>query len=746
MSAPRHHLDVRVEPQRHALGQHHAVALTASGIEIISAGVTAWQSSPGESFVRAFRGSLTASGTAGHLYLKERVHESFLAQSVTSAVRADEALSLSGELSSKRGGKVSYRLRLSALDDERVGLELTLIDAAGASLPAAATAGAEGWWTELAWTRDRSAKVFGCGVQYSHIDMAGRRVPILTAEQGVGRGAQPITFLANLKGGAGGRWWSTYAPASVALSSDLRGFYLSDTAPCQFDFRRQGAASVRLYAPRLTAAAFTASSPAGLLEVYTRFSGRMESLPDWVHGGAIVGLQGGPEKAEAVVAALARHGAPLSAVWLQDWVGNRAVGFGQRLWWDWQLDRQRYPDWEGMVARLARVGVAPMIYVNPFLAEMSARPGGRPALYDEAEAAGYFVKRADGSTYATDQGDFKAGLIDLSNPQAREWYLATLTAKIAETGALGWMADFGEGLPLDAQLHSGTAIEWHNRYPQEWAEFNAELRRRLAAVSGRSASEYVTFFRSGFSQSPRSAGLFWLGDQTVTWDRHDGLASALTGLIASGLSGFSLQHGDVGGYTSTVPPLPKLVRDRELLARWGEMLAFSVVLRTHEGNRPSLNAQVYDDEETLADFARAARLHAAWRPLRGRLLAEAAASGMPVVRHMWLEYPHDPVSAGLERQFLLGPDMLVAPVWQRGGGTVRAYLPAGSGAWLHAFSGEEFAAEAGRWVEVEAPLGRPGVFLRANAEFGSADDRQSAERLSARALADRLVAAVAPRS
>src|SRR5690606_9043562 len=125
----------------------------------------------------------------------------------------------------------------------------------------------------------------------------------------------------------------------------------------------------------------------------------------------------------------------------------------------------------------------------------------------------YFVRRADGSTYATDQGDFEAGLIDLSNPEAWEWYLTTLTAKVSETGALGWMADFGEGLPLDAVLHGGTAIEWHNRYPEAWAEFNAELRRQLAAANGRSPSDYVTFFRSGYARSPGFAGLFWLGDQ-----------------------------------------------------------------------------------------------------------------------------------------------------------------------------------------------------------------------------------------
>ncbi len=731
MSAVAGSLRVSVPPTRHALGAH-SLSLGASGVSAQTGGVTIWRTVPGEAFVRAYRGWLKTSGTAGHLYLSERISERFTQQSVTGAESTADALVLTGELSSRSGGRVGYELRFTAVDDQRLGIELRLTAAgaraaseaatqhepAGATttVPAAATAAEVGLWTELAWQRELGAKQFGLGVQFSRLDMAGRRVPVLTAEQGVGRGAQPITFLANLKGGAGGRWWSTYAPAPVVLGTDLRGLYLTDTHPCQFDFRAPGRSSVRLYAPALSARAFAAPSPSALLEVYTRFSGRMEPLPDWVHGGAIVGLQGGPEKAERIVADLQRHGAPVAAVWLQDWVGNRKVGFGQRLWWDWQLDRQRYPDWDAMRERLARAGVVPMIYVNPFLADMTDRPGDRPALYDVAEAAGYFVKRADGSTYATDQGDFKAGLMDLSNPEAREWYLETLTSKIGETGALGWMADFGEGLPLDAVLAGGTALEWHNHYPQAWAELNAELRQRLAAASGLRPSDYVTFFRSGYSRSPAHARLFWLGDQTVTWDRHDGLASALTGLLSSGFSGFALQHSDVGGYTSTVPPLPKLVRDRELLARWGELMAFSPVLRTHEGNRPSLNVQVYDDETTLADYARAAKLHAAWRPLRARLMAEAAASGLPVVRHAWLAYPDDPRSTAIDRQFFLGPDLLVAPVLQRGAASVSAYLPKGSGSWLHVLSGDLHDASDGRWVTVPAPLGQPGLLVRTGAE------------------------------
>lgn len=666
----------------------------------------------GRAFLAAALGEYGAEGRAGHLRPRERVLARYRHQWWEGAALEGEALVLRGlltrtpaALAEAASGRppadaVPFELRLTDLGGERLGIAARVMPAHGEA------------FVDLFWQQAPGARVFGGGAQFTHLDLRGRALPLLTAEQGVGRGAQPLTSYTEAFGGAGGEWWSTYAPVPGFVTTDLAGFMLLGTAPARFDFRRPGVGCVRYYGARLEAAAYAAATPAALLELHTRVGGRMPPLPDWAHAGAIVGLQGGDEKVERVVQGLRAAGAPLAGVWLQDWVGSREVPFGTRLWWDWQRDPVRYPDWHGMRERLASQGVRLLTYVNPFIAPMDERPGGRPALFEAAEAAGYFVRRAGGGTYLTDQGDFVAGLIDLSNPAARAWYLETLAANLAESGANGWMADFGEGLPLDARLHGGEAIEWHNRYPEAWADFNRDLRARVAELAGGAAADYVTFFRSGYTRSPGSAGLFWLGDQTVTWDRFDGMRSALTGLLSSGFSGFALNHGDVGGYTSTLPPLPRIVRSPELLARWAELMAFTAVLRTHEGNRPQHNTQVYTDEETRAAFARAARLHLGWRELRVRLMDEAYACGMPVARHPWLQYPDDPACADLTRQFFLGPDLLVAPVLEPGARTVLAYLPAGSGVWRHRWTHARFEAGDGAWVEVPAPLGQPGLFDR----------------------------------
>lgn len=173
-------------------------------------------------------------------------------------------------------------------------------------------------------------------------------------------------------------------------------------------------------------------------------------------------------------------------------------------------------------------------------------------------------------------------------------------------GASGWMADFGEQTPFDGVFHSGTGAMWHNRYPDAWAQLQA------AALHG---SDVVDFHRSAFTTSPRYARLFWVGDQLVDWSAQDGMRSALTGMLSGGLSGFALNHSNTGGYTTLASPL--VARSAELLERWSEMNAFgSAMLRTHEGNRPTLNVQVYSTPQTARRFAVWARVFAALAPSR----------------------------------------------------------------------------------------------------------------------------------
>jgi alpha-glucosidase len=116
----------------------------------------------------------------------------------------------------------------------------------------------------------------------------------------------------------------------------------------------------------------------------------------------------------------------------------------------------------------------------------------------------------------------------------------------------------------------------------------------------------------------------------------------VTGLLSSGFSGYSLQHSDIGGYTAIDEPLLKYHRSHELLMRWTELAAFTVVFRTHEeGNRPEVNHQIYSDGESLRHFSRFAEVYTAWKPYRKELVRQAAETGLPVVRHPFIHYPDE---------------------------------------------------------------------------------------------------------
>ena len=115
------------------------------------------------------------------------------------------------------------------------------------------------------------------------------------------------------------------------------------------------------------------------------------------------------------------------------------------------------------------------------------------------------------------------------------------------------MCDFGESLPLDAVLHGNhTPSQLHSLYPSLWGALNAEAinKTREKREGLCRAEDTVYFMRSGNAHSPASTRLFWLGDQMVTWDAHDGLATVVTGMLSQGLSGYSLSHSDIGGYTA----------------------------------------------------------------------------------------------------------------------------------------------------------------------------------------------------
>lgn len=665
-----------------------AVIVTDDGVRIEEDGRVVWESPDGRPFVTAAQGEVDVEEHRGYFWPSVD-HDTGWTDQVLDEVTPldDDRLELSGLLDGEDSG-ADWTAVISRREGGGAVLTVDVPDA---------------HVVQLASGRTPGARVHGFGEQFDDFDLDGRLVPILVREQGVGRGEQPLTFLADLTNrSAGGTSSMTYAAWSSYVTGDLRGVALDPDDPASHAFavadtRDEDRVGLEVWAPRITAELTAADSPADL--VAQRHTGE-PTLPEWTQRGATVGIQGGTDEVRRRVADLQDAGVELAGVWLQDWTGQRTTSFGDRLWWTWQLDRERYPEWEQLVADLRRDDIAVTTYVNPFLVDAAVK--GDPDvrnLWAEARDAGYLVTAADGSPYLLDQGGFDASLVDLTDPAARDWFAGIIADEVLAHGVVGFMADFAEGLPFDAQLHDGDAREVHNAWPGLWAQTVADACERAGQP------DCLTWFRSGSLGMGEHASLFWNGDQMVDFSREDGLASALLGTFSAGVSGWPLVHSDLGGYTSIDAVVKDYVRTPELLQRWAEMQAFGVLMRTHEGNRPDANLQVYDDPQRAA-FARMTRVFVALEAYRREVSSEATDRGLPAVRHGWLVAPAS-AAAEVDTQFFLGDAVLVAPVLAEGSDRVRVTFPPGE--WRHLFTGEVFSEGE---TDVDAPLGRPAAFVR----------------------------------
>jgi alpha-glucosidase len=666
-----------------------------------------WESIPNVAFVGAAEGQADVRefGTPeGSFSMNDKIITSCTAQSIDAVKATATALVLQGTLAGQ-GCSVNYSLTFRPVAANQLQFQLQFDGSQAASMNR----------IYLRAASEADEHFFGFGEQLTYFDQKGNVIPILVQEHGVGRGLPVFTGLVDLtQNGGGGNPYVTEAPVPQYITSKLRSLFLENKEYSVFDLHSPERVEITVFASQMTGRILYGRTPLDLIQEYTEYAGRMRPLPDWISQGAVISVQGGTDVVLQKLDTFVKAGVPIAAFWIQDWPGRRVTAIGSQLWWNWKLDEVYYHDWDGLVDALQKQNARMMIYINPFLTNAP----GHDELFNQAMQAGYLVKKKDGTPYLIKNTDFYAGLADLSNPAARQWMKGIIKNElITHARASGWMTDFGEALPFDASLYDNASPDvWHNHYPEAWAEVN----REAIQEAGR-GDDIVFFDRSGFTQSPGQATLFWLGDQLQTWDEYDGIKTAVVGMLSGGVSGFSLTHSDTGGYNAFAinisgKEIPIIARSKELLMRWVELSTFTSVLRTHEGLNPAISAQVDSDPETLAHFARMAKIYRALGFYRKQLMDEAARTGYPMVRHPFLEYPNDSNTYNLRYQYMFGSEFMFAPVVDNGATRVRLYLPAGN--WTNVWTGETMDTAKGTWVEVAAPIGKPALFYKTGSAIG----------------------------
>ena len=445
------------------------------------------------------------------------------------------------------------------------------------------------------------------------------------------------------------------------------------------------------------------ATPAAILERYTALTGRPAEVPAWSYGtwlSTSFTTDYDEATVEGFLDGMRDRGLPLSVFhfdcfWMREF-----------HWSDFVWDPQVFDDPVGMLRRLHDRGLHVSVWINPYIAQASA-------LFAEAAAAGYLLRRPDGSVWQWDLWQAGMAIVDFTDPDAVTWFQERLRTLLRQ-GVDCLKTDFGERIPIDVGYADGSdPRRMHNLYTDRYNRAVHEV------LEQERPGEAVLFARSataGGQQYP----VHWGGDSTSTFAS---MAETLRGGLSLALSGFGYWSHDIGGFEGTP--------DAAVFKRWVPFGMLSSHSRFH-GSDSYRVPWLFDDDESSPESAvsvtrRFARLKNRLAPYLVAAGREAAATGLPIMRPMVLAFPDDPTAAQLDRQYLLGPDLLVAPVFSASG-EVDVYLPAGT--WTAWLTGER--VEGGRWRRERHGFDSLPLYVREGAvvPLGADEERPDGDHLA----------------
>ncbi len=363
-------------------------------------------------------------------------------------------------------------------------------------------------------------------------------------------------------------------------------------------------------------------------------------------------------------------------------------------WSDFEWDSATFPDPPAMLRRLKERGLHICVWINPYIAQLSP-------LFEEGRRNHYLLRKPNGDVWQTDQWQAGMGIVDFTNPEACAWYAGKLHA-LCDMGVDSFKTDFGERIPTDVVYYDGSdPRRMHNFYPYLYNKVVFDV-----LCETRGEGEAAVFARSataGGQQFP----VHWGGD---CYSNFESMAESLRGGLSLCLSGFGFWSHDIGGFEGTPPA--------EVYKRW---IAFGL-LSSHSRLHGSSSYRVpwLSGDEAVDTLRFFTKLKCRLMPYLFACAVLARDTGAPVMRAMLLEFPDDPACDYLDRQYLLGESLLVAPVFSADD-TVSYYVPAGK--WTAFLTGETIVGP-GWQRETHGFLSLP-LLVRANTllPVGSKDDR-----------------------
>lgn len=363
-------------------------------------------------------------------------------------------------------------------------------------------------------------------------------------------------------------------------------------------------------------------------------------------------------------------------------------------WSDFVFDAERFPDPKGQISRLKERGLCKKVcvWINPYISQHGA-------VFKHAAEKGYLLKRKNGDVFQWDLWQAGMGIVDVTNPEARAWYAECLNG-LFDMGVDAIKTDFGERIPtLDVQWHDKTVDpnRMHNYYAFTYNQLVYEaLQKRYGK------DEAVLFARAACAGTQRFP-LGWGGDCEST---PEALAESIRGGLSMGLSGYSFWSCDIGGFEGSPPPW--------VYKRWVAMGLLCSHSRLHGSSSYRVPWTVDNNDESEEGCSRTL---AKWTSLKTRLMPyfysqamESIEGGIPLsLRTLALEFPDDPTAWYIDRQFMVGSQLIAAPVFEDSG-EVEFYLPKGK--WTSYFTNEVKTGPG--WFKEKHAFGTLPLYVREN--------------------------------
>lgn len=495
------------------------------------------------------------------------------------------------------------------------------------------------------------------------------------------------------------------------ISSRNYSLFVEGTWPGTFDFCNSSSDRVKVSfeGPFTSVIINAAQNPAELVKIHSLRVGPTIIPPKWAfgtyrwrddHTNRTAYYDGtpviAPYNSEVVedILMMKAYDIPLDIYWV-----DRPWAKGSNGYDDFDWDPNRFPNATEMIKWLDSKNIKFMLWIAPFVEGKMA---------NEADAKGYSLKgQLPGKNNVRD--------IDFTNPAAVEWWQKKGIEKLLTQGVKAFKMDRSEELvPNDYNnkaFDGRFSREYHNDYPVIYAKSVYDISKLVYG------DDFLAMPRAGYTNSSRYAA-FWGGDIGSTGKDvktvPEALRAAIIALQKSAIIGFPIWGSDTGGYTR--------ITDHEITARW---LAFSCFCPIMEVG-PTENRGFWNfkeepsyDKELIAIWRLYSKIHESLKDYSYDLAKNAAVTGMPIARPLFLEFPNQPEAWKEWQTYMYGPDILVSAIWQKGITKYSLYLPAGK-KWMDAWDKKKIY-EGGQTITIETPLYKIPIFISqpANLDLGN---------------------------